>query len=274
MTAVFLLGAMATFLLKQPPRKDDRDHRLRMVFIVPLGQSGPAFRERFGVDVFTLFNMTEISTPLISGPNPTKPNICGRPRPGVELRLVDENDCPVPRGRTGELVIRTAAPWAMNHGYNNNPEATIAAWRNGWFHTGDAFTEDDDGDFYFVDRLKDSIRRRGENISSHEVEVELLAHPDVREAAAIPVPSEHAEDEIMVVLAPVPGRTIDPIGVLAFLRPRLAHFMIPRFIRVVDELPRTPTAKLQKHVLRQEGLTPDTWDREQAGIRIQRDRFS
>ncbi|OYV33903.1 MAG: ATP-dependent acyl-CoA ligase [Rhodospirillales bacterium 20-64-7] len=273
-TAVFLLGAMATFLLKQPQGADDRNHGLRMVFIVPLGQSGPAFRERFGVDVFTLFNMTEISTPLISGANPTKPNICGRPRPGVEVRLVDQNDRPVPVGRQGELVIRTAAPWAMNHGYNNNPVATAAAWRNGWFHTGDAFIQDEDGDFHFVDRLKDSIRRRGENISSHEVEIELLAHPDVREAAAIPVPSAESEDEVMVVIAPVPGHTIDPAEILAFLQPRLAPFMMPRFVRIVEELPKTPTAKVQKHVLRQEGLTPETWDREKAGIRIRRESLS
>src|SRR5690625_2583073 len=152
-TVAFLLGAMATFLLKQPPSPDDRSHMLRSVFLVPLGASGPEFHERFGVDVYTLFNMTEISTPLFSGLNPSKPNVCGRPRPGVEVRLVDENDCPVPVGKVGELVVRTAAPWAMNHGYHNNPEATAAAWRNGWFHTGDAFMVDEDGDYYFVDRL-------------------------------------------------------------------------------------------------------------------------
>lgn len=272
-TVAFLLGAMATFLLKRPPSPDDRNHMLRSVFLVPLGASGPAFHERFGVDVYTLFNMTEISTPLFSGPNPSKPNVCGRPRPGVEVRLVDENDCPVPVGKVGELVVRTAAPWAMSHGYHNNPEATAAAWRNGWFHTGDAFMVDEDGDYYFVDRLKDTIRRRGENISSYEVEVELLAHPHVREAAAIPVPSEYSEDEVMAVLAPVAGCTIDPAEVLEFLRPRLAHFMLPRYIRVVDELPKTPTAKVQKNILREQGLTPDAWDREQAGIVVRREKI-
>jgi crotonobetaine/carnitine-CoA ligase len=138
--------------------------------IVPIGTSGPAFRERFGVDVFTLFNMTEISTPLMSSSNPTKANVCGRPRSGVEVRLVDAHDRPVPVGKVGELVVRTAAPWAMSHGYNNDPEATAASWRNGWFHTGDAFVCAKSGDYYFVDRLKDTIRRRGENISSFEVE--------------------------------------------------------------------------------------------------------
>ncbi len=272
-TVVFLLGAMATFLLKAPPRPDDRDHTLRMVFIVPLGQSGPPFRERFGTDVYTLFNMTEISTPLLSAANPDKPGICGRPRPGVEVRLVDAHDCPVADGTVGQLVVRTAQPWAMTHGYHNNPVATAEAWRNGWFHTGDAFLRDADGDFTFVDRMKDAIRRRGENISSYEIEVELLAHPDIREAAAVPVPSEYTEDEVMVVVAPVSGRVLAPADIVAHLRDRVPHYMVPRYVRIVDALPKTPTEKVQKHVLRGQGITPDTWDRAQAGIVIRRDRL-
>jgi carnitine-CoA ligase len=272
-TSAFLLGAMATFLLKQPPHPRDRDHKLRMVFIVPLGHSGHAFRERFGVDVFTLFNMTEICTPLISRANPIKDGICGRPRAGVEVRLVDEDDCSVGVGEVGQLILRTEAPWAMNHGYNNNPQATADAWRNGWFHTGDAFIRDADGDYRFVDRLKDAIRRRGENISSYEIELELLSHPLVREAAAIPVPSEFSEDEVLVVLAPASGSSIDPEDIIQHLLPRIAHHMVPRFIRIIDELPKTPTAKVEKHILRAQGLTADTWDRECAGMSIRREKI-
>src|ERR1700712_4290913 len=264
-TSAFLLGAMATFLLKQPPDRRDHDHGLRMVCIVPLGQSGPAFRERFGVDVVTLFNMTEICTPLISRSNPEKDSICGRPRAGVEVRLVDEHDCSVGDGEVGQLILRTEAPWAMNHGYNNNPQATAEAWRNGWFHTGDAFIRDADGDYRFVDRLKDAIRRRGENISSYEIEVELLSHPSVREAAAIPVPSEFSEDEVLVVLAPASGASIDPEEIIRHLLPRMARHMVPRYIRIIDELPKTPTAKVEKHVLRAEGLTADPRAPERAG---------
>jgi crotonobetaine/carnitine-CoA ligase len=271
-TSAFLLGAMATFLLKQPPNPGDRDHRLRMVFIVPLGQSGKPFRERFGVDVFTLFNMTEICTPLISDANPVKDNVCGRPRAGVEVRLVDEFDCAVEDGKVGQLILRTQAPWAMNHGYNANPQATADAWRNGWFHTGDAFFRDADGDYHFVDRLKDAIRRRGENISSYEIEIELLSHPAVREAAAIPVPSEFSEDEVLVVLAAAKGDSIEPEDIIRHLEPRVARHMIPRYIRIIDELPKTPTAKVEKHVLRAEGVTSDTWDRERAGISIRREQ--
>jgi carnitine-CoA ligase len=179
-TSAFLLGAMATFLLKQPPSPKDREHGLRMVFIVPFGQGGRPFRERFGVDVYTLFNMTEICTPLISHANPANDNICGRPRAGVEVRLVDEHDRVVADGQVGQLILRTEAPWAMNHGYNANPQATADAWRNGWFHTGDAFIRDVDGDYRFVDRLKDAIRRRDENISSYEIEVELATRPFAR----------------------------------------------------------------------------------------------
>lgn len=270
-TSAFLLGAMATFLLKQPPDPRDRDHGLRMVFIVPLGQSGKPFRDRFGVDVVTLFNMTEICTPLISRANPAKDNICGRPRAGVEVRLVDAHDRLVKDGEVGQLILRTEAPWALNHGYNANPQATADAWRNGWFHTGDAFFCDADGDYHFVDRLKDAIRRRGENISSYEIEVELLSHPAVREAAAIPVPSEHSEDEVMVVLAPAAGAAIEPEDIIRHLQPRVAHHMIPRYVRIIGELPKTPTAKVEKHVLRAEGITLDTWDRERAGISIRRE---
>lgn len=272
-TSAFLLGAMATFLLKQPPSPRDRDHGLRMVFIVPLGQSGRLIRERFGVDFFTIFNMTEICTPLISRANPVKENICGRPRAGVEVRLVDQHDCLVRDGQVGQMILRTEAPWAMNHGYNANPQATADAWRNGWFHTGDAFFRDVDGDYHFVDRLKDAIRRRGENISSHEIEVELLSHPAVREAAAIPVPSEFSEDEVLVVLAPAAGASIEPEDIIRHLQPRVAHHMIPRYVRIIDELPKTPTAKVEKHVLRAEGLTADTWDRERAGFFIRREKF-
>ncbi|HKS53791.1 MAG TPA: hypothetical protein VJS12_00830, partial [Steroidobacteraceae bacterium] len=142
-------------------------------------------------------------------------------------------------------------------------------WRNGWFHTGDAFRRDADGNFFFVDRMKDAIRRRGENISSFEVESEACAHPDVREAAAIPVPSELGEDEVMLVVVSVAGG-LDPLALLRFMEPRVAAYMLPRYIRIVAELPKTPTAKVEKHRLRSEGVTADTWDREAHGVTVRR----
>lgn len=273
-TCCTLLGAMTTFLLKQPPSARDRDHTLRLALLVPYTDEARLLRERFGVDTFTVFNMTEISAPLLSEINPTAPGSCGRVRAGVDVRLVDENDIEVPDGQVGEMIVRADRPWSMNHGYNGMPEATAKAWRNGWFHTGDAFRRNADGDYFFVDRIKDAIRRRGENISSFEVERECVAHPAVREAAAVAVPSEFAEDEVMVVVAAVAGQTIDPAQLLEFLQPRMAHFMLPRFIRVVPELPKTPTEKVQKTLLREQGVTPDSWDREKHGIRIKADRVS
>lgn len=273
-TTVFLLGVMATFLLKQPPSAADRDHNVRQAFVVPLSEDIEAFRQRFGIDIYTIFNMTEIASPIVSARNPTKRGTCGRVRPGVEVRLVDTHDCEVPVGAVGEMIVRTDRPFAMNSGYNRAPEATAAAWRNGWFHTGDAFRCDADGDYFFVDRVKDSIRRRGENISSFEVEVEVCAHPDIREAAAIAVPSEVSEDDVMIVVAPVTGREIDPAGLITFLAGRMPHFMVPRYVRVLDVLPKTPSAKVQKAELRAQGVTADTWDRERAGIRIRRETLA
>jgi carnitine-CoA ligase len=272
-TAVFLLGVMATFLLKAPASAEDRQHKVRTCLIVPLAEGATEFHRRFGPDVYTIFNMTEISSPIVSAPNPTTSGTCGKVRAGVDVRLVDENDCEVADGTVGEMILRTERPWAMNHGYYKNAVATASAWRNGWFHTGDAFRRDAEGNYFFVDRMKDAIRRRGENISSFEVEVEILAHPSIREAAAIAVPSELGEDEVMAVVAAAPGQQVDPAQLLEFLRDRLAYFMIPRYVRVLEALPKTPTAKVLKTELRAEGVTPDTWDREKAGISIRRDKI-
>jgi crotonobetaine/carnitine-CoA ligase len=206
-TAAILLGAMVGFLMRQPARADDTEHSLRNVTIVPFNELAQQFRQRFGSNIYTHFNMTEISMPLRAARNAESVGSCGRMRPGVELRIVDGNDCEVEVGAIGELIVRTDSPWAMNHGYNNNAEATARAWRNGWFHTGDAFRVDAQGEYFFVDRLKDAIRRRGENISSFEIECEVSAHPLIREAAAFALPSSEGEDEVAVAIAP---RSIRP----------------------------------------------------------------
>ncbi len=271
-TAFFLLGVMTTFLLKQEPNDDDKNHSVRLAFMVPLTETCTEFHERFGIDVYTIFNMTEISSPIVSEPNPTKRGTCGRKREGVDVRLVDENDCEVAPGEIGEMIVRTDRPWGMNSGYYKNPEATADAWRNGWFHTGDCFRQDDEGYFYFVDRMKDAMRRRGENISSFEVEAEVVAYPSVREAAAYAVPSDLGEDDVMISVAPVAGKDIDPKDLVEFLGERMPYFMVPRYIRVLDELPKTPSSKVMKHVLRSEGVTSDSWDREMYDIKFKREK--
>jgi len=272
-TLAFLLGVMATFLEKQAPKPTDRHNTLKKVVVVPMTGTMSDFGERFGVDIYTIFNMTEVSSPIVSQANPQSPGTCGQPRPGVEVRLVDANDCEVPVGTVGEMIVRTDRPWAMNSGYYRTPEATAKAWRNGWFHTGDAFRRDGGDNFFFVDRTKDAIRRRGENISSMEVEAEVLAHPDIIEAAAIAVPSEFSEDEVMICVAATGGKTIDPAELIEFLKPRLAYFMVPRFVRTMAELPKTASAKIMKEELRKKGVTSDTWDRESIGDRLRAERF-
>ena len=272
-TAFFLLGVMTTFLLKQPPAPNDKEHNVRVAFMVPLTETCIEFHERFDIDVYTIFNMTEISSPIVSEPNPVKRGTCGKKRNGVDVRLVDKNDCEVALGEIGEMVVRTDRPWGMNSGYYKNPEATAEAWRNGWFHTGDCFRQDEEGYFYFVDRMKDAMRRRGENISSFEVEAEVVAFAAVREAAAYAVPSELGEDDVMIAVAPVAGHNIDHKELMLFLGERMPYFMVPRYIRILDELPKTPSSKVMKHILRGEGVTPDTWDREAHNITFKREKL-
>ena len=269
-TAVFLLGVMATFLLKAPQGPLDRDHRVKKCFIVPLSASAEEFHQRFGLDVYTIFNMTEISSPIVSEPNPKVRGTCGKVRKGVEVRLVDENDCEVALGEVGEMLVRTDRPWAMNSGYYKAPEATARAWRNGWFHTGDAFRQDADGFFFFVDRMKDAIRRRGENISSYEVEQVLVSHPQVENAAVFPVRSELAEDEVMAAVVLRPGAKLAYEALLDYCQPRMPYFAVPRYLEFVDALPVTENGKVTKYKLRERGVTAATWDREKAGYKIAR----
>ncbi len=273
-TAVTLLGVMAAFLNRQPSDARDSDHPLRSVFMIPLSEDPAAFAERFGVGVYTLYNMTETSCPIRAEESPPPIGVCGRPRAGVEVRIVDEHDREVAAGESGELVVRTDMPWSMMHGYHRMPAATVAAWRNGWLHTGDGFRQDADGNYVFVDRIKDAIRRRAENISSFEVEAAVLTHPGVLEAAAVAAASEYAEDEVLVVVAPVPGTMLDPADLHAHCFDAMPHFMVPRYIRVLDALPKTPTSKVEKHVLRAQGVTSDTWDREAHGITVKRERLT
>lgn len=272
-TAVILLGVMASFLVKQGDVPEAKDTSLAWAVVIPFTEEAIEIRDKFGVQTHTLFNMSETACPIVAQDNPTKVGICGKARKGVELRLVDAHDGEVRQGQIGELVIRTAKPWTLTHAYLNNLEATANAFRNGWFHTGDAFRQDEDGNFYFVDRFKDSIRRRGENVSSFEVEVEVLAHPAIREAAAVAVDSEYTEDEILVAVSFAEGRSVELKELIEFLKPRMAHFMVPRYIRVLDDLPKTPTQKIEKYVIRNAGITADTWDREAVGIKIKREKL-
>lgn len=259
-TMTILLATMPNFLMSRPAEASDRDHPLRKVIIIPLPADLDGFKARFGVEVATWFNMTEVSVPLHSnGFTLANATSAGRPRRGVTARIVDEFDEPLPPGRTGELVVRADRPWDFCLGYWKNPAKTVESWRNLWFHTGDVFRNDEGGNYYFVDRLKDAIRRRGENISSFEVEREIDSHPAVLESAAVAVPSSMGEDEIKVVAALKPGATLLPAELHAYLAARLPAYMVPLFVEIAGgELPKTPTGKILKTALRDSG-TAAAW---------------
>lgn len=232
------------------------------------------FARRMGFEYYSAYSMTEVSVPLVSQINEPRSGTTGRPRSGIECRLVDEHDIEVPDGSVGELILRAEHPWTLSTGYLDDPQATLAAWRNGWFHTGDAFRRDEDGNYAFVDRLKDAIRRRGENISSYEVEREVASFPGVREVAVIGAPDGHGGQEVLAVLVADDPDRFDPAALLDHLLARLAHFAIPRYVRLVEALPRTPTNKIRKDELRAAGITSDAWDRERHGIAIRRARLT
>ena len=261
-TMTLIMSTMPNFIASLKPSPGDRDHTLKKLIMIPLMKNVEQFSERFGCRIATYYNMTEISTPICSnGFELANSSSCGRLRAGISARIVDEFDEVVPVGTVGELVVRSENPWEFNLGYWQNPQKTAETWRNQWLHTGDAFSVDAQGNYYFVDRIKDAIRRRGENVSSFEVENEVDAHPAVLESAAIAVASEFAEDEIKVVVSLKPDTSLTPQALLEFLRPRLPVYMLPRYIEIhTSELPKTPTGKIRKVALREVGIG-HAWDR-------------
>jgi len=249
-TASFLLGAMANFLARQEPKPNDHDNPMDRMLLVPLIDDVDDFRRRFGVRVCTCYGSTEVNVPIISDYSVTEPGIAGKPVPGFDIRIVDEHDTDVPVETVGELVVRSSEPWLLATEYHHNPEASLRLFRNLWLHTGDAFRKDADGNYFFVDRIKDYIRRRGENISSFEVEREVNAHPAVLECAAVAVKAASTEDDLKVVVVLKSGMTLEPEELREFLRGRVPRFMVPDIVEVIAELPKTPTGKIQKHLLR------------------------
>jgi crotonobetaine/carnitine-CoA ligase len=264
-TTASLVGTMADILMQGsngPPRRTS----LRNMFMAPLGPSYKKFAEHFNLRICTVYNSTELGVPLCSDWNPTDERTVGRLRrtyPSFEVRIVDEHDIEVPDGTPGECIVRPSEPWTLNAGYLNNPEATASAWRNGWFHTGDVLVRTVNGDYFFVDRVKDVIRRRGENISSFEVEADVKLNPDIAECAAIAVQARSNDDEILLFLSRRPGSFISAEEICSDLESRMARFMVPRYIEFIEDFPKTQaTQRIIKAELRQRGIGPQTWDRE------------
>ena len=271
-----LVSSMVDIVLAQTSRPAERDHNIRVMSTTPLPHDPRGFMERFGIaQLNVLYGSTEVPAPLGGVPgDELVRGYCGRPRPGYHCRIVDENDIERPHGQAGELIICHDEPWVIAS-YENDPAANEKAWRNGWFHTGDMMRRDAVGRYFYVDRVKDSLRRRGENISSAEVEAEVLEFPGVKEAACVAYRSEkHTDDEVKVWIVPQEGWEIDFAELLKVCVRRLPYFMVPRFFELIDDLPRTHNQKIRKLELRERGNSDFTWDREAHGFTVSREGLS
>ncbi|MFI4986598.1 MAG: ATP-dependent acyl-CoA ligase [Alphaproteobacteria bacterium] len=269
------LGAMANILLKLPPSPAEREHRVRQAMVIPLSRQ--SYREvsaRFGVRVTSLYAMTEtFPVTMFTPDDPEQKGASpGRPRGLAEIQVVDDEDQPLPVGQTGEICVRPREPGIVMLGYYKMPEATVRDTRNLWLHTGDRGYLDADGYLYFVDRKKEAIRRRGENISAYEVEMLVAKHPGVLEVAAVPVASELSEDEVMIYVVFRDGQRPSEEELVRFANRNMAHFMVPRFVHLVDALPKTASEKIEKYKLKQwaEQHREELWDREKAGLKLER----
>lgn len=260
------LGAMANIILRNPPSASDRDHKVRLCNVIPAlpTEINQEFSTRFGMAVTSMYGSTEACCPMFAvDVPPENSSSCGRLVDPFEVRVADDNDFELPHGQIGELLIRTREPWLIFQGYFDMPAETLGALRNGWFHSGDRGYRDEDGFFYFVDRKKESIRRRGENISSYEVELTISQHPAIVEVAAVPHPSELGEDDVLVFVVKRDGQAISEQQLIAFCEQRMAKFMIPRYVCFLDQIPKTPSEKVEKYKLRQlaEAAPERLWDR-------------
>lgn len=261
-TFTMYMGTIILFLLKEAAKTNEFDNPLR----VAGGAACPdelakEFKRRFGCNLLEVYGMTEIGT--ASGPRGgvVTPGTMGLPFDHLEIEIHDELDQPLPANVVGEIVARPREPYAMMQGYWNNPEATVKAWKNLWFHTGDLGKMTEQGHVVFEDRLKDAIRRRGENISSFEVEKCIQELPSVQECAVVAVPSEHLEDEVLAVISPREGDEIDLEELFEHCEKKLPKYAVPRYVRFEPVLPKTPTGRVQKHLLREEGVTDATIER-------------
>jgi crotonobetaine/carnitine-CoA ligase len=255
------IGAMLTMIFKQPERADDAENPARLT----VGGAAPAelwraFESRFGLTILELYGLTETATFCLANPSgDIRLGKIGRPVSWSEVRVESKPGVEAPAGTPGEITIRATRPDVLFKGYYKNDEATRAAMEGGWFHSGDRGRQDEDRYFVFLDRLKDAIRRRGENISSYEVERVVNTHPSIAESAAVGVPSDLGEEEVMIVVVAQAGETVDPAELVAYCADRMAKFMVPRYVLVRDGLPKTATERVQKFKLREEGFAA-AWD--------------
>jgi crotonobetaine/carnitine-CoA ligase len=266
------VGGICNMLISQPESSDDANTTIRTIYAVPdPAEIHQELERRFGCQITTVYGSTEVGLPLFRGVgDPYQPKSCGRVSPYYEVQIVDEHDNPVPVGMSGEIVVRPKLPFLVGSGYINMPDRTVKAWKNLWLHSGDRGHCDANGWFYFDDRASDSMRRRGENISSFEVEVLIGKHPAVSEAVAVAAPSEVGEDEVWALVILREQHTVEPVDLLKHCAAHMPYFMVPRYFDIVKDVPRTSTAKVEKYKLRAAGPGPSTWDRERHGWKVTR----
>jgi crotonobetaine/carnitine-CoA ligase len=262
--------------MNQSKRDDDSDNPLERVLILPNPpRMTEAFLKRFGVkQYFAGFGQTEVGVLSAKACNEDAPSdsagkVCKK---RYDVRVFDENDNELPPGKVGEFVLRPHEAYTILSGYYNKPEKTLECLRNVWFHTGDGGYITEDEYLYFTDRVKDYIRRRGENISSYEIERTIDSHPSVEESAVIGVKSEYGglEEEVKVCIVLKEGKALKPEELMVWCEERMPYYLIPRYVEFMDKLPKTPTEKVEKYKLRKFGVTEGTWDREKAGYKIKK----
>jgi crotonobetaine/carnitine-CoA ligase len=263
------VGAMGMAVLATPPSGRDKETRLRVALMIPFPpDQQEVFEQRFGARVLAqLYGQTECGAIAYSRLSETR-NLqsLGRPAPYFDVRLHDDRDMEVPTGEVGEIVVRPLVPDAIYRGYWRKPEATTEAWRNLWHHTGDYGRADEESFITFVDRKKDALRRRGENVSSVQLEMAIAQHPKIAEAAVHAVPSPMTEDDIKACVVLQPDETVSPEELATFFAEKLPYFATPRYVEIVPELPKTATLRVQKHMLRERGITDATWDLDALGL--------
>ena len=270
-THVSLLVSMVNVLFKQPVKPTDTTHPVRTALTAGATRAiWPDFERRFGLTIVELYGMTECGcTTLMNPPDRIRVGSVGTPLGFVEADVVDDDDRPVPSDTRGELVVRPRSPFAMFSGYLNKPEKTVEAWQNLWFNTGDNVTRDADGYYYFVDRKKDIIRRRGENLAPYDVESALNRHPAVFESVVVGIPSPLGEEDIKAFVQLKPGSETTAKELFEYCVEQLPFFMVPRYLEFVEEIPKTANLKAQRYVLRErKGGTE--YDREALGVALRR----
>ena len=270
-TEVNYIGGIIPILMKSDPSPEDADNPVRIM----VGAAAPVniwhdFESRFNTKLLEVYGMTEcyccLANPYVDG----RPGSCGKPITGWDVQIVDDNRNQCAPGQIGEFVARPKTMHVGTSGYYKMPEKTLELFENLWMNTGDLGRMDEDGFFFFVDRKKQALRRRGENISSFEVEAGINSHPAVLESCVVGVPSDVGEEDVKAVVVCKPGMSLSEEELITWCEPRLAYFAIPRYIAFREALPKTPSERVEKYKLKNEGVTDDCWDRDKAGIVLNR----